>query len=257
MILIWGTKLVRRKLGLVAMACPICRDITSCELTSARRVRHLYYIPLSSGTLALYESKCQSCGLIRRHHPALEFTPVAEPLASMEELARVTNPAVLDQVEKLIQLGEQVRQGTLPPDRRVYFIADTLDAVTYMTELGGRKGRDESLQALSALGLILTLPATLIFLFGDQKLYAGIAGILAAGFLALTIRLILRGPQDMLRKTTLPLLRVALEPLNPTREELDSAVALLQSDKSPMGKWVTGQQLEEGLRSSKAEPSPR
>lgn len=257
MFIVWGTKIIRRRLGLVALVCPICRDITSCRVSSVLRVSHVYYIPTGKGKLALYESSCSACGLILPHHPTSTFTPVPEPLPTMEALAEATNPDVFKHVDDLIALGELVRTNTLPAERRVRVIAETLDSMSYMTELGAKQGRDESLQALAALGLIITLPATLILLFDGQKLYGAIAGVLAAAFLALTIRLIMRGPRSMLRRKTIPTFRIAMEPMNPTREELDAAVELLRSGKSPMGKWVTGKLLDEGLRSAALSPSPR
>jgi hypothetical protein len=116
MIIIWGSKTRRERLGTVADWCPACRSIQAISATQYFRVGHVYYISLGRGSLTATLRECWQCG--SQYSCEEEDYDELLPEESVEqmsrsELVRQTNPYLEKRLQR--QKQAQTEPGT-PPD---------------------------------------------------------------------------------------------------------------------------------------------
>ena len=69
MFIVWGRKLVYRKLGHVADFCPICRKPRPFALQRIGSAGHVYYVSVSQGELVGFERTCLKCHTVYNAEP--------------------------------------------------------------------------------------------------------------------------------------------------------------------------------------------
>src|SRR5882724_7151949 len=113
MIIIYGTKILRRKLGRVADFCPICRTITACELKSVSKASHLYYITIGGGDLIGHETNCESCGI--QLSTKMEKYADVEKDAGCElpKLVTRTYPDITSEIGERLLVEDRLKSGGL------------------------------------------------------------------------------------------------------------------------------------------------
>jgi hypothetical protein len=108
-IIIWGTKSRRERLGTVADWCPTCQGVQTFTVTKYFRVGHIYYISLGRGSLAATLRECWECG--SQYHCEEEDYDEFLPEESVEQMSRSELVRQTNQyLEKRLQ--RQRRAGT-------------------------------------------------------------------------------------------------------------------------------------------------
>ena len=93
MFIVWGKKIVYRKVGHVADFCPICRKVQPFELKRVGSAGHVYYVSVGEGELVGYERTCKECGTVFRAEPTT-YASVSKTLAPLADLVRQTYPNI-------------------------------------------------------------------------------------------------------------------------------------------------------------------
>ena len=88
MLIFWGRRVSRKKMGYVADFCPMCREAQTFLLREVRSYSHIYYIPTSANTLEGYERVCQGCKLLQGGAPRQYVATAKKPAHVRDILAR-------------------------------------------------------------------------------------------------------------------------------------------------------------------------
>src|SRR4249920_611033 len=93
-VVVWGTKIVRKPLGLVADFCPICRCVRAFRMSRVNLTDHLYFVAIGEGQVADFVIECTSCGVPQSTNPAKYTTalPAEAATLAVEALAHSTFP---------------------------------------------------------------------------------------------------------------------------------------------------------------------
>jgi hypothetical protein len=253
MIIVWGTRIDRRRLGFVADFCAICRDARPFVAVDVRRVSHLYYVPLGSGQPVLCELTCAECGTIRAVNPG-RFTRFERgPCGSIEELtARTRSDADLRLAQRL-EIEESVRGGRVDDDMRGELLAEPIATLHYMIESRLSKDTSQSVSAVIQLAMMVALLSTGVALAAGAAWPISAALVLASAALVATViyRSVTRRASLGRRLASERVVR-SLRPLRPTRAELLRVVEDLAQIGLPVGTWLDPDDIERRLATQAA-----
>ncbi len=265
--IIWGKRKVRDYLGGAAEFCPICRRVQLHGVRDVRLVGHLYWIPLGSGKVVGQECTCIGCFHRFSVPPQTYQSFVDDAQTDPLELMQRTNPARLNQLSERLVLEERLR-GTgqaLTPDERTKLIAEPL--LTFADRVESRFRGATSLSTGSLIMLVLTVALATGLLVasgvlapepGQSKPAAAIVlGALSVLSLAGTVYLMAARTRRFMQRRIIPLLTIALAPLQPTEAELTSALAACAADGLEIGKRLRLEWLVDSMRAEQALGQPK
>lgn len=236
MFIVWGKKLVYRKLGHVADFCPICRKPRAFVLRRLGSAGHLYYVSVGQGELVGYERTCARCGVAFNAEPA-HYAAVARKPAPLRELARQTFPHLEVAWRERLDLERQLRQNprALSADDRKALIRSPFLLLSPQVEkrfAATHFDKEVGFAALGALALMFGVPLAIEQItpqWGGLPLLVG----MALGFLLVAVQIALAGGRYM-RRQIVPLLAQCLRPLQPTQGELQVVMAELKTLRHKM-----------------------
>jgi hypothetical protein len=250
MFIVWGKKLVYRKLGYVAHFCPICRGPKPFELKRVGSAGHIYYVSVSAGELVGYERTCQECGTALQAEPT-DHAAIAQRLAPLPQLMQETFPQFEQVFAERLALEEQVRfnPAALSASDRQALIRSPFLLMSAKVEQRFAKLHFDAgigLAIAGAIALVIFGPGLVQLAapsLDDVNLvltFLGI-GLGIIGWQAFASRL------RFVRRAVLPPLARSLRPLKPTQHELESIVAELRQLKHKMAKRIDVPELQAQL----------
>lgn len=251
MIFIWGKKTKLKKQGTVADFCSICRDVTACDLSEVRVVRHVYHIPLGSGTLMGHVNRCQTCGTSYKadvkDYPSFSNDGTRDAAVLLE----AAGSGVKARIAKRRELEKRMRARSLSVEERTALLREPFVVLSPRVDV--RLGTTHF--DWTSGGALLATIATFILLvslsdgFSEPlKTDFGIAAVAAILFGALaTVWFLFTDTSRFVRKRLHPLLARALSPLNPTSEEIDAVVKRLKTEGLSLAKKLKPAKLIEDL----------
>jgi hypothetical protein len=250
MFIVWGRKIKRRTAGYVADYCPVCRAKRVFELQEVRSASHVYYVSLSRGQLVGHERRCAECGTSFKANPA-GYASVSKVRAAIEELQRQTHPGLDAASKDQVALDERIRRQRLTPAERhnlirapFIFLSPQVERRFAATHIDA--GVAVALLAAIAL-LLLAAPVGKLFLPDSPE-------ILFLVFLALGIGLVvwqvIASGSRFMKREIVPVLAKSLQPLQPTREEIELVLGELRKVKHKIGRKLRAAQLLESLQTS-------
>jgi len=228
--IIWGTTIKRRKLGWVADFCPICAKPRAHRIVRVGSAGHLWYISIGSGSLVGHEVICATCEVVRERD-ATDFTDIAaDDRADLGALIRETCPDMRERFAVDIDAAERIQ--SLTPDERHEVLMQRLAVLAEQLE------RQYAERPMSPAGQKVS--KFVVFLFvaffvaiiateedqrrsDDSDLYTVFGLVIIGSVLVLLYFLVMRHPWFMKHRFR-PQLRRALQPLDPSIEELDDAL---------------------------------
>lgn len=236
MFIVWGKKLVYRKLGHVADFCPICRKPRAFVLRRLGSAGHLYYITVSQGELVGYDRTCVQCGTSFNAEPT-QYAAVAPQLAPLPELARKTFPDLEQAWKERLDLERQLRQDprALNVDDRKALIRSPFLLLSPKVEkrfASTHFDKEVGISALVALGLMIAGPA-LVRKVAPDSAEPALLVFMALGVLLVIVQMALAGGRFM-RREVVPVLAKCLRPLQPTPGELQTVMAELKTLRHKM-----------------------
>ena len=119
--IIWGTRIKRRRLGRAADFCPICRELRAHRIRRIGLVTHVYYLSIGAGSLVAHEAECEACGATREVDGD-QFEAISRRRgAGLDELITETYPGLRDEYAQRLAIEERVASNELTPEERDFF----------------------------------------------------------------------------------------------------------------------------------------
>ena len=252
MFIVWGTKVVRRNLGRVAHLCPLCREVRSFRLTSFETVGHLYYIPLGRRTVHGVAKRCETCGVGIEAQEEDADSALFVGRHDLDSLIAAAHPQAVDAWARGQAVYARIGTKSLSAGERVHLIREPFLLVE--PRLKDRLGAIH-FDATSGLLLAATIliPVALAVAAGNASKTLGEAlSMLAIGggvlLLVATIVALVTDGRRYCRRKILPMLITALRPLDPSREELEQELGVLEGRGHKIGKAIRPRELWEALQ---------
>jgi hypothetical protein len=249
MIFIWGKKLVYSKLGYVADFCPICRSPQAFEVQSVGVASHVYYVSFGKGALAGYQRKCCDCGVTLDAKPT-NYATISDHLRPLPQLIMGTFPNLTTAYQAVLALEERVRTSpsSLTAQERRALIRNPLILMSPKVE---KRYASTNID----LQTVITFFGVLLALFAESAIVERIAPGNAPQSIAITcvIGIILIGWQISLsnrrfiRRNIIPILARTLKPLDPSKEEVEAALAELTKLRHKIGRKLSSGDLMTAL----------
>lgn len=251
MFIVWGKKIVNRKLGFVGDFCPICRGPRAFELRRIGSASHVYYISFGEGELVGYERVCQDCGTALQAEPGT-YASISKVCAPVPELVKQTFPTMSEALQERLALEERVQHAPalLSQEERRALIRSPFVLLSPKVEKrfssSTHVDKEVGMSLLAALLLLMFGPALAAAVAPDSSDIAVLMS-LAIGVVLVGWQMALSGRRFM-RRQVVPVLARALRPLRPTEEELKTALSELKQLRNKMGTKLELSDLQQGMQ---------
>jgi hypothetical protein len=250
MLIIWGRKIKRRRVGYVADYCPVCRAQRVFELQDVRSAGHVYYISLGRGTLLGQERRCSDCGTSFKANTA-SYAGVSKTQLSLEELRQRTFPNLDAATREQAALDERIRRQRLSPTERQALIRAPF---VYLASKVERRFANTHIDAgvgvafLALVGLFLAAPAALKLLPANSAPVVFLILIAVGG--GLVVWQVRASGSRFMKREIVPVLAKSLGPLQPTEEEIKLVLGELKKVKQKIGWKLKASDLVEGMQTA-------
>lgn len=228
MFIVWGTKRTIRKHGYVADFCPLCREVRAFELLRIGLASHIYYISFGQGRLAGHLLRCRECRYEIAGDPR-DYASIGDREAEkdVEQLLALTHPQLRQNLANRLATEARLRSSpaSLTPEMREALLLESFQLVNPEVEM--RYKQETQLDKPAGLGCFGTIILSPLLFYGasllpmptQEQALLGAAIFCGLGIVYTFVQIGL-APRRWLRARIVPLLARALEPLRPTREEL-------------------------------------
>ena len=244
MLLIWGSRETRRKLGFVAERCPRCSTVRTVRIDRIGLTSHVFFVSFTAGPLIGFRGECQTCSgtfeVCPLDYAAFDKNKKATP----ESLIATTNPALL----------EQSKSARTDRDRALQIRAPLL---RFEVSLRDRYLRGRRLDLIT--GLAFTGSIAIPIAIGWAARSLGLTEELqtAVGWTALAVFLLgivfslvlLHGePKRFFNRKLRPEIVTALRVLHLEKTELESCVSSLRKYGYRISRFISADSLVEECR---------
>lgn len=229
MFIVWGKKVVYRKVGHVADFCPVCRVARCFELKRVGMAGHIYYITAGEGELVRFERSCASCGTAIEANPD-RYAAFAKKPAPLEQLKRETFPGLDQACADQMALEEQIRNDPASltgADRHTLIRHPFLLLSPRVEQRFASTHMDKEVGfALAGAVLLLAMgPVVAKALAADSPEVVILVSITAA--VLLVVWQVAMARMRFMRRQIFPVLATALQPLRPAQNEIERVMAEL------------------------------
>jgi len=254
-LVVWGKKIVRKALGIVADFCPICRCAQAFRMSRVSLADHLYFVAVGEGQVADFVIECTTCGVPQSTNPAKYVTALPPEAATMDvwALAAQTFPRFREVHGARLDLEARIAAGeTLPPAVRKQLL---LEPFAILETLVQERARDSTrFDTVSGSGCITTvlLPALVGVASCGRGAAADLAGpaalvIFVAGTVFTLVQIAL-GPRRHTRGVVVPVLAGALRALRPSDNELEACLMTCRARNWRIGRALSSDAIAAPLR---------
>jgi hypothetical protein len=239
--IIWGTKVRRRRVGYVADHCAVCHEPRLFELIRVGIAGHLYFVSLTQGKLAGHEIRCCGCGLrVPTEQGKYDGVLHGADETDVQTAIQRTQPHLGESEEdkKRIAFDRRLLAGRLTADERHRAIGMPFYLLEPDLALQKRERRWSPIgRKVGWVVAALTVPILVLLAFTDRGgsprvnwlfvpfCVAWLAGLFTIPYFIFTCM------RSFIRRELEPRLARALAPLDPTLEELDSVYRELREAK--------------------------
>lgn len=236
MFIVWGRKLVYRKVGHVADFCPICRVPRPFELKRVGSAGHIYYVSAGEGQLVGFERQCQECKTSLRADPA-HYASVSKTKAPLFQLISLTFPNLTQVLRERLELEDRVRRQPelLSPEERHALIRNPFLLLSPKVEkrfAATHIDKEIGLSIAGAIGLLIIGPGMVRAVVPDQA-ELSVLLFIVLGLALVSWQIIASGGRFM-RREVIPVLAASLRPLRPTEPEIRSVLSELKQLRHKM-----------------------
>lgn len=247
MIIVWGTRLTRKRLGRVAEICPVCRCPAACDIARLSKVQHLYFIPIGGGTPVAQELTCTHCkilwGLKPDTFPAVDRGTNSR---TIEELLESASPERVELItRRMTTIGPLSK--SIDPNARADALVEGLFAIDYhLKQTSNRESVPSAVLLLVNIALVI---ATAAAWFGYLDPSSRLSVLWPIGFsVALLISLALAAWHSLVwlkRQRILQHRRLAISiaPFQPAPHEIEGVISIAKSRKIAFAKRLDPRDL--------------
>jgi hypothetical protein len=246
MLLIWGTRLTKRKLGFVAENCPRCKAMRTVRIDRIGMASHVFFVSVGAGPLLGFRGECRTCSgqfdVCPLDYAGFDKNSKATP----ESLLATTNPRLLD-------------SGASGRAERARAIAIRDPLLRFDASLRDRYRRGHRLDLMTTLAFVASIAVPLLIGWLSRSLGLSEGPKQAVGWLALATFLVglvaafvlLYGePRRFFQRQLRPEIKRALQPLKPELAEIEACLGSLKKYGYRISRFVTPATLVEDLRSA-------
>jgi hypothetical protein len=248
--IVWGTKIIRKKAGFTLRFCPICRDLRAFQIVEVASKQHIYFIALGRRTPILTELVCTDCKSVLAQE-RFEGTRTDEPAANPQAALARLFPAEADPIKAQLKNHAAVMAPGAALDTRVAAAAEPFFALTYEFETAKQRGAEASISALLAAGSIFGFIASAVLWVQVSETHRPGALLLwAIGVSVVTLALIgvtfyrnFTRDRRLMEKSFLGRLARSLLVMKATPSEYAVVHAMLSDGKQPVAMAVKPETL--------------
>ena len=258
MIFVWGKKQVRKRLGLAADFCPICRDVQGFVVFRLGVASHVNYIALGQGRLTGYERECLACKARLDADPDTYQSLARKRPDGLPELVDSTYPDLLQEYEERLQVEADLVAGKpISEEWRAKLLRESFNIYSARAET--RLTGDTHFDRWAVLSAVATLVVPITLFVGvetyevsqgtDDLLLAS-AGILFLAGGLLTLILAFTSPGRWIRRVVLPQLAKHIRPVRPTQEEIEQQLESLRTKGYKFARKFRAERLYQAVQVS-------
>lgn len=240
MFIVWGKKVVHRKVGYVADYCPLCREPSAFLLHRVGVAGHVYYISFGEGQLAGYERTCQGCQTKSKAEPS-RYSATPSKYTGVEDLCLKTFPDLREAYAERLSLEDKAKSAPalLSTEERRKLIGQPFVVLSPLVEARyARKPVDkETMLSLLATVVLLVLTYRMVNAMAPAAVYPAMLTVGILGACLVAWQGVTAGRRFIKRKIV-PLLTRSLHPLNPTEQEIQEVLAEFRRLRHKIGSKV-------------------
>lgn len=243
-VLLWGTKVVRRRLGYVADFCPLCGDVRCFKMTRVGMARHLYYISFGKGSLVEHQRTCAFCDVDLKAQPDL-YREIHRKKLPTSELVAITNPRWRERHSARLDLEEKLAKtpDKLSPQQRQELVEEPFILLSPKVEQRFREREFDDPTILAIIGLFIIGAVTLII--AKVSVNAILLGW-AAGICLIVWR-VFQAKRRFFRQKIFPALVPALRRLRVTPAEIEDVLKKMSARGLKIGSKLNANKVVEVL----------
>lgn len=258
MFIIWGKKIVLKKLGYVTDFCPICRCVQPFEINNILIKEHLYYISMGSGQNVGSSLICRCCSVQlsarRERYPA-----ISQKMIPFDELLSKTRPDWDEADEKRFLIEKQLKEAPrlITPRQRAELILEPflILAPKVENDLGATR-----LDRKAIILFLIAFISTPFFFMIYDSLWPEDSGLTGFVVFFLAIFILVICQIDLVRyryflKHVYPVIAKSLLPLRPEEKEIQSAIDLLATQHLKVGTFASVSEILKMLGSTHEHPA--
>ena len=254
MFIVWGKKVVYRKVGHVADFCPVCRQTRCFELKRVGMAGHIYYITSGEGELVGFERTCASCGTAIEANPD-RYVAFAKKPASLEQLKRETFPDLDQACASQMALEEQIRNNpaSLSGADRHALIRHPFLLLSPRVEQRFASTHMDKEVGFAAIGavLLVTIGANLANALSPDS-PQGLIWLSVLAAVVLVLWQVAMARMRYMRRQIFPVLDTALRPLRPAQDEIERVMGELAQLGHKIGSKFKPTELVAHMQAAKA-----
>ncbi|MGH7144148.1 MAG: hypothetical protein ACREJ2_08400 [Planctomycetota bacterium] len=257
LIIRFGRRIVTRTHGWTALFCPYCRDLVAAKVVERFSQLHISVIPLGAGRPLGYLADCPECGAHFAPDRDLVKKAVQEPMPDFVAFCLKTRPDREGRLQRRLAMERKLRTDRKSLSEGEEAVLGIEPFTSADPLLADNKTADgvATLGCISlATGLVVVPFICWEFASVLKSLSHGLlwACSIGSAILGLIVGIALLRAARRMNRTTLAkrLIVRALQPLNPTQEQLIIWMAVARKQGSQGGALITGADLHARLQAA-------
>jgi hypothetical protein len=240
MFIVWGKKLVYRKVGYVADFCPICRGPKPFMLQRIGSASHVYYISSGEGELVGFQRTCLECGSSFSAKPDT-YASISKTNLPLEELLKQTFPNFTEVLQERLKLEEKVKRApaSLTKEERQDLIWSPFVLLSPKVEkrfASTHMDKEIGLSIIAAIALLIAGPFLVKVIMPSQVETALLVCFIVSPLLI--VWQVATSGRRFINRQIIPVLSKSLYPLSPNENEIKTVLTELKKLKHKIGKKI-------------------
>lgn len=230
MLIVWGRRVTRRKMGYVADFCGMCRGPRGFLVERIGSAGHVFFLSVGQGRLVGFRRTCEECRTAFAAKPEA-YVSMARKSVAFEELKRQTFPKLDEVLRDRLALEERIRTSpaSVKSQERYSLIKEAFLVMSPEVE-------SRFAQTHMDMGIILALIAAIALVIGGAPLVGGVwadapswaLAVPAVIGVALVIWQGFSSRPRFMRRKIYPRLARAIAPLRPSEQEIQAVIEELK-----------------------------
>lgn len=247
--LYWDTRVFERRLGDIALACPLRRTVVAFEVYEATEYRRCWCVRLNRGEVVRRELRDSrgpraSLGSLLPRRKTPPMLPIDGPAPTcvrrwhdLAELVEATNPAADEEARAMGIEDERLRRERHGSQLRIDALVDRILLADFAAQRARSEGTGRTLSAVMMVAAILLLPYGLGGLAGGHA-WGWWLVVPAAILVFASLHRAFLGGRSVARRVVRGVLAGSLAQLSPSETELREALSIATKRRSDAARYL-------------------